>query len=119
MSTSSFYRIEDLFRQRIASGRSYLEFLRVPSLSCGLYTLSAGAEDKQSPHAEDEIYYVITGSARMTIRQNDGALEDRALEPGDIIFVPARADHRFHTITQDLVVLVVFAPAETPVPTGA
>jgi mannose-6-phosphate isomerase-like protein (cupin superfamily) len=41
------------------------------------------------------------------------AEEERAVEPGTVIFVPARVEHRFHSITEDLVVLVMFAPAET------
>lgn len=39
----------------------YLEFLRVPAMSAGLYELETGASDPQTPHAEDEIYYVIAG----------------------------------------------------------
>jgi hypothetical protein len=29
-----------------------------------------------------------------------------------VFFVPAREEHRFHDITEDLAVLVFFAPAE-------
>jgi hypothetical protein len=31
---------------------------------------------------------------------------------GSLVYVPARVEHRFHTITQNLTVLVFFAPAE-------
>jgi len=33
---------------------AYVEFLRKADLSMGVYRLSAGAEDKQKPHSEDE-----------------------------------------------------------------
>lgn len=36
-----------------------------------------------------------------------------AVEPGSLIFVAANIEHRFHTITEDLTVLVFFAPAES------
>jgi hypothetical protein len=38
--------------------------------------------------------------------------EDQAVGPGSVIFVKARAGHRFHSITEDLKLLVFFAPPE-------
>ncbi len=85
----------------------YLEFLRVPSLSVGLYALPAGAADLQQPHTEDEVYHVVGGRARILV----GA-EDRAVEAGTVVFVEAGVEHRFYAIEEDLTVLVFFAPAE-------
>ncbi len=85
----------------------YLEFLRVPSLSVGLYALPAGATDPQEPHTEDEVYHVVGGRARIRV----GA-EDRAVQAGTVVFVEAGVDHRFYDIEEDLKVLVFFAPAE-------
>ncbi len=102
------YSLADLLEQGLASGRAYHEFLRVPSMSAGLYRLPAGGYDPQGPHGEDELYWVIKG--RATLRVGD---DDRRVEPGDSVFVAAGVPHRFHSITADLVVLVVFAPAET------
>ena len=90
-----------------ASSRLYHEFLRVPDLSAGLYVLEAGSTDPQGPHDEDELYYVVEGRATIAV---DG--EDRPIEPGSLVFVPARAVHRFHSITERLVLLVAFGPAE-------
>jgi len=107
-----FTVIDDLRHQRAISGRPYLEFLRVPTMSCGIYVLAAGAEDKQQPHREDELYYVISGCGRMVLHA-DGQQQDREVKAGDVIFVKAGEEHRFHSITSELTVLVVFAPAET------
>src|SRR5918998_4738404 len=85
----------------------YHEFLRVPSLSVGLYALPAGAADPQKPHTEDEVYHVVGGRARIQV----GA-EDRAVEAGKVVFVEAGVEHRFYAIEEDLKVLVFFAPAE-------
>jgi mannose-6-phosphate isomerase-like protein (cupin superfamily) len=90
-------------------GDGYSEFLRVPAMSVGVYVLAAGAPDRQTPHTEDEVYYVVRGRARF---QNGE--DDTAANPGDVLFVPARRAHRFHSITEELVLLVVFAPAEQP-----
>jgi mannose-6-phosphate isomerase-like protein (cupin superfamily) len=89
------------------SGEPYLEFLRVTSLSVGLYVLPAGAADPQQPHTEDEVYHVVSGRGSIRV----GA-EDSAVEAGKIVFVEAGVDHRFHSIEEDLTVLVFFAPAE-------
>jgi len=86
----------------------YLEFLRVPALSAGLYVLGAGDTDPQRPHGEDEIYYVTSGRGMIRV-----GTEDRPVEPGTIVYVPPRVEHRFHSIEEELRVLVVFAPAET------
>lgn len=99
------FEISRLIEER--TDRSYLEFLRAASLSAGVYRLPAGASDPQQPHTEDEAYYVISGSASITVGE-----EDRAVRSGSIIFVESGVEHRFHTITEDLTVLVFFAPAE-------
>lgn len=59
--TWKLLQLEDLVAGRQTSGRSYLPFLQVPALRAGLYVLAAGAEDRQRPHEEDEVYYVIRG----------------------------------------------------------
>jgi mannose-6-phosphate isomerase-like protein (cupin superfamily) len=102
------FEIAQVDAERSAAGRLYQEFLRVPSMSAGLYVLEAGAADPQSPHAEDEIYYVIAGRAQIRV-----AGEDRPLQPGSVVFVGRDAEHRFHSIEQRLQLLVLFAPAET------
>jgi mannose-6-phosphate isomerase-like protein (cupin superfamily) len=102
------FEIDKLAIQRDAVDKSYLEFLRVPSLSMGLYELAAGQEDPQQPHHEDEVYYVIKGRARIRVGE-----EDHPVQPGSIIYVGAFEEHNFHSITENLTTLVFFAPAES------
>ena len=101
------HELAHLMEQQNQSGQDYFEFLRVPSLSAGLYMLPAGSVDTQEPHTEDEIYYVISGRASILVEQ-----ENRPVQAGSLVFVKAKVEHRFHTITEDLRVLVIFAPAE-------
>jgi mannose-6-phosphate isomerase-like protein (cupin superfamily) len=105
---ASFFDLAQLVAERQRSARSYLEFLRVPALSAGLYVLPAGGTDRQKPHTEDEVYYIISGRASMRVGD-----QDRLVAAGAVIFVPAHLEHHFHTITEDLAILVFFAPAET------
>jgi quercetin dioxygenase-like cupin family protein len=101
------FEIADLMQQRNQSNKLYLEFLRVPALSCGLYALPAGGADPQKPHSEDEVYYVVSGRAQLTVGD-----EVRPVQAGSIVYVKAHAPHRFHDITEDMQILVFFAPAE-------
>ncbi len=101
------FDIEQLIGQRQPSDAPYLEFLRVPALSAGLYTLPAGGVDRQQPHTEDEIYYIVRGRALIRV-----ADEDREVQPGSLVFVAAGVEHRFHSIAEELTTLVLFAPAE-------
>ena len=102
------HRLDDLAARLAASGRPYLEFLRVPDLSTGLYVLPAGGVDRQQPHREDEVYHVIEGRGRITVGD-----ETADVEPGSVVYVPADVPHRFHDIAEELRILVFFAPAES------
>ncbi|MDQ3663713.1 MAG: cupin domain-containing protein [Actinomycetota bacterium] len=95
-------------RGRPGAGPGYDEFLRVPSLSAGTYVVPTGGVDDQQPHREDEVYVVLAGAARFT-----GGDETVDVRTGSVLFVPAYENHRFHDVTADLEVLVVFGPAET------
>ncbi len=101
------FELAHLISQRKESKKLYLEFLKVPDLSMGLYILPAGGIDPQSPHTEDEIYYVVSGKAQIQV-----ADEDRAVQAGSIVHVVKNTEHRFHSIEEELTVIVFFAPAE-------
>jgi mannose-6-phosphate isomerase-like protein (cupin superfamily) len=102
-----FFHINDLNRQRAGKEQLYLEFLRMPAMSAGVYVLPKGGTDPQKPHREDEMYYVVRGRARMQIGS-----ERSDVRAGSVIFVEAKAEHRFYDIEEELEVLVFFAPAE-------
>lgn len=91
----------------------YAEQLRVPALSVGTYSIPAGGVDKQSPHREDEIYVVVRGRGSFT-----SGGETVEVGPGVTLYVPAGEEHRFHDVTEDMAVLVFFAPAYSGRPEG-
>jgi quercetin dioxygenase-like cupin family protein len=102
------FETKTIEQRRKQSGKTYLEFLRESSMSAGFYVLAAGTVDQQSPHKEDELYYVVGGKARMGTDS-----EDYGVGPGSLIFIAAEVEHRFYDIEEELTVLVFFAPAET------
>jgi mannose-6-phosphate isomerase-like protein (cupin superfamily) len=85
----------------------WVEHLRVADLSVGTYSIPAGGMDFQTPHTEDEIYVVTAGRATL-----ESGGETAQVGPGSVIYVPAGELHRFVGITEDLALLVLFAPAE-------
>lgn len=101
------YELTQLTSQQKDSNKPYIEFLKVPDLSMGLYVLPANGTDTQSPHTEDEVYYVVRGKAKVKV-----ADEDRDVQTGSIVYVEKNVEHRFHSIEEELTILVFFAPAE-------
>lgn len=101
------FETAELIRQQQQGSTRYLEFLRVASLSMGLYVLPAGGQDTQQPHSEDEVYYVVSGAGMIRVGE-----EDRPVQAGSVVFVAAHVRHYFHNIREALHILVFFAPAE-------
>lgn len=87
--------------------RAWQEYLRTTSLSMGVYRLKPGQTDYQQPHTEDEVYYVIEGKAWFRAGK-----EEQAVGSGTLIYVERSVEHRFYDISEDLTVLVFFAPPE-------
>ncbi len=104
----TFYDLPTISAARAKAGKLYQEFLRVPALSAGVYGLAAGATDPQKPHKQDEVYYVVRGRAKMRVGS-----EQQLVRAGSVIFVPAGLEHVFFDISEELEVLVLFAPAES------
>lgn len=101
------YELPQLIQQHADSNKLYLEFLKASDLSMGVYVLPAGGVDPQSPHTEDEVYYVVSGMAQIQV-----ADENRAVQAGSIVYVAKTVEHRFHSIEEELTVIVFFAPSE-------
>jgi mannose-6-phosphate isomerase-like protein (cupin superfamily) len=87
------------------TGGAYTELLSAAALSVGRFTAPVGHEDTQSPHAEDEVYFVAAGEADLIV----GA-EHHAVRTGSITYVPAGMPHRFTNVRKAIEVLVFFAP---------
>ncbi|MEE9263897.1 MAG: cupin domain-containing protein [Vicinamibacteria bacterium] len=54
------------------------------------------------------LYCIISG--RAVLRVGD---EDQSVQPGSMVFVKAQVEHRFHSITERLQVLVFFSSAKS------
>jgi mannose-6-phosphate isomerase-like protein (cupin superfamily) len=101
------FDLGEVRQRREQLGRPYLEFLRVHTLSLGVYHLKAGEPDRQAPHSEDEVYYIVSGRGWF-----QAGAELQPVHPGAVLFVEKQVEHRFFDIAEDLTALVFFAPAE-------
>lgn len=59
--------------------------------------------DRQTPHEQDEVYVVISGSGNFV---RDGITAP--FTAGDVIFVPAGMEHRFENFTDNFATWVIF-----------
>jgi mannose-6-phosphate isomerase-like protein (cupin superfamily) len=109
MSASSHHAFTIAELEKEHGSQTYREFLRRDGLSLGLYWLPLDGTDYQHPHATDEVYLVVNG--RATLRVEDDVIE---VGPGSVVSVEPGARHRFTDISEDLTVLVIFAPPSTP-----
>jgi mannose-6-phosphate isomerase-like protein (cupin superfamily) len=77
------------------------EVLRHGTMSVEIF--APKEQDFQTPHEQDELYIIVSGSGEFWLNG-----EMMLFGAGDVIFVPAHADHRFTTFTPDFVTWVVF-----------
>ena len=78
------FRLDELEAERAANDGAYLQFLRERNMSVGLYALDAGELDPQQPHRQDEVYFVVSGRAAITVGHGDdaGGTGQRGLRAG-------------------------------------
>ncbi len=92
---------EALSRLPGPAGERWATVLEHGTLDVEIY--APRGQDPQKPHTRDEVYVVAQGSGNF---RNGARVEP--FGPGDVLFVPARVEHRFEDFTDDLVVWVVF-----------
>ena len=103
------FDVDELQRKYAGADSPYNEFLRRRGMSIGVYILPVGAEDKQTPHSADEVYIILSGRGRL--RVVDEVVD---VAPGALVSVDHGEDHQFVDVTEDLHMLVIFAPPDLP-----
>ena len=93
--------VEALLPGDAQQGRRYAEPFNHGSMRLGLY--APRGHDPQQPHDQDELYVVQSGSGMFVCDQRECRFG-----PGDVLFVPAHAAHRFESFTDDFKAWVVF-----------
>lgn len=82
-------------------GEPFVTAMAHGSMSVELYAPTA--PDIQTPHEQDELYFVHRGSGEFVV-----AGERHAFAPGTCFFVAAGVEHRFENFSEDFATWVVF-----------
>ena len=97
---SSKSAIETILARRSASEQFHYP-IRHGSMRVGIYTPKG--EDDQTPHAQDELYIIASGSGWF-VKGNERV----QFAPHDALFVEAGVEHRFEDFTDDFATWVIF-----------
>ena len=98
-----FFDLDSLV-SKIGKDDYWIDFMKIRRMEAGVLRLRPGEEDTQTPHNEDELYFVAEGSGYVEVGG-----EKKPVKKGSIIFVPAETGHYFYGNKDLLVVLYVFA----------
>ena len=109
MSGSYLAFDRDALIEKFGGGAGYNEFLRRRGMSLGFYMLPVGAVDRQHPHMADEVYFVLRGKASLQVGDSE-----IPVQAGSIVSVDHGEEHHFKDVTEDLKILVIFAPPDAP-----
>ncbi len=101
------FELPDVMAQHVQAGQPWLPFLTVSTMTVGVYVLPEAGVDPQEPHERDELYYVVSGKAKLSVES-----DSMGVGPGSTVYVKAHADHRFYDIEEELKVLVFFSTAQ-------
>ncbi len=82
-------------------GEPFVEALRHGSMSVELF--APRGTDHQIPHAQDELYVILSGQAHF---EHNGTITEAAA--GDVLFVPAGDPHAFLGMSHDFMTWVIF-----------
>jgi mannose-6-phosphate isomerase-like protein (cupin superfamily) len=83
------------------NGERFVEAFSHGSMTVELYAPSG--HDPQTPHEQDELYFVVMGISEFVLENNR-----MHLAVGDCVFVPAGAVHRFENFSSDFSTWAVF-----------
>ncbi|HEX7656284.1 MAG TPA: cupin domain-containing protein [Sphingomonas sp.] len=75
--------------------------IRHGSMRVGVY--APHGSDTQSPHRQDELYIVVSGTG-VFIKNGERSV----FRPDDVLFVEAGAEHRFEDFSDDFATWVIF-----------
>ena len=98
----------ELVEELEESDQHYTEVLSADAMRVELATFPN--PEPKTPHKEDELYYLISGSGMASVRD-----ETYAVEEGDVVYVEQGAEHDFYDIEEEITALVIFTGSQDSV----
>jgi len=100
------FNVSDL-ASKIPDNKDSIEAVRTDTVSLEVMKFEKGDEVQIHAHAEDEVYHVDTGTAKINVEG-----ETKQVSEGDVIHLEPGTDHQFHDFEDELVMTVLYAPAK-------
>lgn len=97
----SHWTAAQALEQLHAEGNEFSTLFRHGSLEVEFY--KPDQVDLQQPHTRDELYVIATGHGQFIVQGRECSVQ-----PGDVLFVPAGAEHRFYDFSADFGTWVFF-----------
>ncbi len=93
--------VSNALRSLDGHSEEYRELFSHGSMTVEIY--KPDKVDRQQPHSRDELYVVASGSGYFV----NGDSREK-FETGEVLFVPARVEHRFEDFSADFSTWVIF-----------
>ncbi len=93
--------VEEAVEALVKANEKFVQLLQHGSMKVEYYV--PNKVDLQTPHTQDELYIIISGSGKFI---NGNKTVD--FKPHDVLFVPAGTEHRFINFTTDFATWVIF-----------
>ena len=97
----AFARIPGAVTAKWPQGEPFTDVIRHGSMIVKIF--APRGKDHQTPHEQDELYLIKSGRALFVLNE-----KSEAVEPGDVLFIPAGAPHHFEQMSSDFVAWAVF-----------
>lgn len=101
IAAGAHYALARTLQRASQPGSETTELLRGGEIDLEFY--SPHLVDLQQPHERDELYVIARGSGVLAVEN-----ERFAFTAGDVLFVPAHAEHRFVEFSSDFGAWVIF-----------
>lgn len=89
----------------IRNSKEYFHtFLNRQNIAAGVLVLQPGEEDTQTPHDDDEVYYVVNGDGYLKVNNKDYEVSE-----GKAFYVQKNIPHKFFGNKKELIVLYFFS----------
>jgi mannose-6-phosphate isomerase-like protein (cupin superfamily) len=98
------FTLEEIMEKRDSNTNVWEQFLTVPTMRFGLYMLpaSVGGDDSLT-HDFVELNIVVNGTGTFSV-----GTDEIKIKPGTILYIEDGVGHNFHSITDDLDVLILW-----------
>jgi len=99
---SEIFNVRRILNEKAHNKSALIDVVKASHMEVRLKQFLPGDTGPQITHQTDVLFYVVRGQGKVNIED-----KEEPLKTGTILFIPKGANHRFHSITERMVLLVV------------